>query len=246
MRIHIDFRGSTRNWFYSQLWKYLPGKLGMLLSRAYLYQKEGISIKRVSFAVILEAVMLLVAASMVFMLSFLFVNRLRGESVLSGNVVFIVSGIAVAGAGVFLQPAVFQGIINFLLKLMKKEQIAVEWSYWDSITILCCYVCDWLVLGVAFYLFVNSFTPIPISNVFFITGSFAFASIVSFISLFAPAGIGVREGILVIFLSRIMPESIAVILSIASRLWVVATEIAAVLIVKGIEGVLNSERGKPE
>ena len=244
MHVHINYISSVKNWFYSQLWKYIPGRFGIMLGRAYLYQKGGVSIKGVSFAVLVEAVMSLIAACVIFLFSFFLVDELRGDTAISGNVIFIVSSITIVGWMVFLQPDIFQKVVNYALDLMKKERITVEWSYLDSIIIFCCYLLNWLVLGGAFYLFVNSFTPVPMNELFFLTGSLAFASVVSFISLFAPAGIGVREGILFIFLSRIMPESIAVILSIASRMWHIVTEIGVVVMIKGIDAIIASKGRK--
>ena len=241
MGINSAYGGSTRNWFYSQLWKYLPGKVGVLFGRAYLYQKEGISLQRISLAVVVEAAMSLIAACVIALVSFAWVGRMKGERITPDSVV-IVAGVIIGGIIVFLHPAVFERAINRVLTLMKRQRIKIEWRYLDSITILCCYTLNWFVVGVAFYLFVNSFISIPMSEIFFLTGSLAFASIVSFVSIFAPAGIGVREGILVLFLSRMMPESFSVILSITSRLWIVLTELIVVVLIKGIDMAISVKR----
>jgi uncharacterized membrane protein YbhN (UPF0104 family) len=44
------------------------------------------------------------------------------------------------------------------------------------------------------------------------------------IAVFAPAGLGVREGTLVYLLTYIVPAPIAVILSVATRLWMTLVE----------------------
>ena len=46
--------------------------------------------------------------------------------------------------------------------------------------------------------------------------------------LFAPGGLGVREGILVYLLSHVMPGPVAVIISILTRLWMTLIEIGLI------------------
>ena len=60
------------------------------------------------------------------------------------------------------------------------------------------------------------------------TGALAISSTLGLIALFAPSGLGVREGVLVYFLSAIMPSSVAVILSILTRLWMTFIEIGLI------------------
>jgi uncharacterized membrane protein YbhN (UPF0104 family) len=55
-------------------------------------------------------------------------------------------------------------------------------------------------------------------------GALAFANLLGLIAIFAPGGLGVREGILVYFLSYVMPGPVAVVLSVLSRLWMTLIE----------------------
>jgi uncharacterized membrane protein YbhN (UPF0104 family) len=48
------------------------------------------------------------------------------------------------------------------------------------------------------------------------------------IAVFAPMGLGVREGILVYFLSYLMPSAVAVVISILTRLWMTFIEIGLI------------------
>ena len=242
INISLDYMSSTKNWFYSQLWRYIPGKFGIIFGRAYLYHKEGISVKLTSFAALIETVITFISACIVFLLFFSFEEGLRSDIDININSILIVSSIAIIGMLVLLRPTIFQEIINFVLTLMKRERIKLEWSYFDSIKILCCYLLTWLVLGFAFHLFINSFVYVPLKKVFFLTGSLAFASVVSLISFFAPAGIGVREGILFILLSQILPESISVILSVASRVWFIMAEMVVVAMIKIVDMIIISRR----
>ena len=63
------------------------------------------------------------------------------------------------------------------------------------------------------------------------TGALAISSTLGLLALFAPSGLGVREGVLVYLLSLIMPSTVAVILSILTRLWMSFIEIGGMGVV---------------
>ena len=64
----------------------------------------------------------------------------------------------------------------------------------------------------------------------YVGGIFGLSAIIGILSLFAPSGIGVREGVLIAGLLLIMPEEYAVIISIVSRLWVTVAELVLILL----------------
>ena len=59
-------------------------------------------------------------------------------------------------------------------------------------------------------------------------GALNFSSILGLVILFARGGLGVREGVLVYLLALMMPGSIAVVLSILTRLWMTFIEIGLI------------------
>jgi uncharacterized membrane protein YbhN (UPF0104 family) len=50
---------------------------------------------------------------------------------------------------------------------------------------------------------------------------------VGILAVFAPSGLGVREAILAIFLNQVMPTSVALVVSVATRLWLTVIELLA-------------------
>jgi uncharacterized membrane protein YbhN (UPF0104 family) len=65
-------------------------------------------------------------------------------------------------------------------------------------------------------------------HISFLVGALAFSNILGIVAIFAPSGLGVREGALVYLLSFIMPGSIAVIISILSRIWTTLIEMVLI------------------
>jgi len=59
----------------------------------------------------------------------------------------------------------------------------------------------------------------------FITGATVGAGIIGLFAFFVPAGLGVREGVMVFMLSFLMPPAMAGIIALSSRIWLTFAEV---------------------
>jgi len=239
--IVLSLRETLESWFYSQLGKYLPGKVWLLLGRFYLYESKGKSKKIISAALYYEMVTIILAGGIIFVSSLVLLKEgfllFRGEQL--GWIIFSLLIILV-----FLHPRFLQKIMNGFLVAFKKETITLSLSYPDVLGILCICMLSWLIGGVGFYLFVDSITPVPSEHFLFLTGALAVSSILGLIAVFAPAGLGVREGALVYLLTQLIPAPLAVILSVSTRLWMTLVEIGLIGVVYFGGKILGSPIGK--
>jgi glycosyltransferase 2 family protein len=88
------------------------------------------------------------------------------------------------------------------------------------------YAVSWAVLGLAFALFVAAFEPATAGNTRFVAGTVAAAYLVGYLFFIVPAGIGVREGAMVLLLAQVMPHPAgALVVSALSRVWFTAAEL---------------------
>jgi len=228
LRVGLSPSDTLQSWFYSQLGKYLPGKVWLLLGRFYFYESKGKSRKTVSVALYLEMTTMTMAAGLVFLGTLIFHGEIwQGYSWRqSGWLVplFLLSFIS-------LHPRVLQRILNWLLIRLKREHVSLSISYANILWILLvCIVC-WVVGGIGFYFFVNSVYPVASQYFLFLTGALAISSTLGLVAIFAPAGLGVREGALVYLLSFMMPGPVAVVISILTRIWMTLIEIGLIGIV---------------
>jgi glycosyltransferase 2 family protein len=238
LEIALPLRETVATWFYSQLGKYLPGKVWLLLGRFYLYDSRGKSRKALTVALYLEAVTLVMAAGLVFLLSLLFLKEVKSFTLgipLPGMILLFLLSL------LFLHPKVLEKIFNTVLVRLKREPFYVPISYLQILWILTLCVLSWIIGGVGFYVFVDSVWSISIEHILFLTGALAISSTVGLLALFAPSGLGVREGVLVYLLSSIMPSSVAVILSLLTRLWMTFIEIGLIGVVYLIEKLRKAE-----
>jgi uncharacterized membrane protein YbhN (UPF0104 family) len=226
--IAIPIQETLESWFYSQLGKYLPGKVWLFLSRLYLYGSKGKSKKTITVALYFETVTLVMAAGLIFLVSLFSLREIPSSYWGISPPWFIPFFIL---AFLFLHPKVLQETINRILGLLKRDPISISISYGETLWVFGVCVLSWGVGGIGFYLFVDSVFPVASKDFLFLTGALAISSTLGLIALFAPSGLGVREGVLVYFLSAIMPSSVAVILSILTRLWMTIIEIGMIGVV---------------
>jgi hypothetical protein len=219
---------TVTNWFYSQMGKYLPGKVWLLLGRFYLYDSKGKSRKGITVALYLETVTLILAAGLVFLLSLFSLKEVErftfGIPLWGVTLLFLLCLF-------FLHPRILEKIFNTVLARLKKEPFPLSLSYADILWVLTVCVLSWVVGGFGFYLFVDSVFAVSPKDAFLLAGALAVSSTAGLLALFAPSGLGVREGVLVLLLSSIMPSSVAVVLSVLTRLWMTFIEIGLIGVV---------------
>jgi uncharacterized membrane protein YbhN (UPF0104 family) len=81
-------------------------------------------------------------------------------------------------------------------------------------------------------------------TILFLTGALAISSTLGLIALFAPSGLGVREGALVYLLSFMMATPVAVIISVLTRIWMTLIEIGLIGVVYLLRQLRKREKSK--
>jgi uncharacterized membrane protein YbhN (UPF0104 family) len=214
------------SWFTSQLGKYLPGKIWLLLSRFYFYQSKGKSKKNIIVALYLETVTMIVAAAILFLLV-LILHREFWLFSWSGGWLILLCLLGLA----LLHPTILQKTLNWLLVKWKREPVSLSISYSQILWILCVCILSWVAGGIGFYLFVASIHPVMPNSILFLIGALAASSMLGLIAIFAPSGLGVREGALVYLLSFLMATPIAVVISVLTRIWMTLIEIGMIAVI---------------
>lgn len=220
----ISFKKTIVLRLYSELGKYIPGKIwgyGMLI---LYYSKEGISKKTISICSFVEIITSVLGALLIFIFSLIFIDNLMIQTYRGIAIIFLIVFF------IIIHPRIIEIFSNKILQVLRKKKILIELTYLDILKLVLLYTSNWLIFGVAFFIFINSFYKLSINYFFFITGSFSLSSLIGFFAFFVPAGIGVREGILILALKNIVSVQIAGIISIASRIWITLGELLLIFI----------------
>jgi hypothetical protein len=220
-------------WFYSLLGKYLPGKVFLLAGRLHFYHQESRSALRIGVCFMIETICVLLATVLVLLLAPLFAN-LTFVAPYRMPALIMMALFLLA-----IRPRHIEMLANPLLRLAHRPPISLPVRYRDMLAVVLVFSLNWALLGVAFFLFATSLYPMEAAYLFYLAGSFALASTVGILALFAPAGLGVREAVLVVALSAIMPKAVAVVVTLASRVWMTVGELLAVGVVTLVIGRAN-------
>ena len=106
-----------------------------------------------------------------------------------------------------------------------QKAIRSIFSFKKLFRLIVIYLLLWAFLGIGFFLFVKSIYPIQIDQLPIILSVYPFAWSIGFLSLITPGGLGVREGVLSMFLTPYLPPGIATLVALLSRLWVMNIEV---------------------
>lgn len=209
----IPYVKAITSYLYSILWKYIPGKVFMLGARLLYYDNEGAKKSKVIICFFIENILTLLGASLLFIFSLLFFpNNILGQYRLFTYFLIFLFFICI-------NPKFINFMLGIVEKIIKKPGFKIPMTYWQMFKLVILFVVNWIIVGIGFYILVYSIYPLPLSKALYTAGIFALATIIGILSIFAPSGIGVREGIMLLGLSLIMPSHYAVVVSIVSRLW---------------------------
>lgn len=232
----ISFKNAVTAYLYSILGKYIPGKVFMLAARIPAYEREGVPARKVTICFLLENVCTLLGAAFLFLISLLFFpNELLADymwAVIAFAVIFFIC----------INPKLINVFLRMLGRLMKKDDLEIPFGYFQMLKVVLLFIFNWLIVGTGFYLLTCSVYPLGIEHLLYVGGVFGLAAIIGIISIFAPSGIGVREGIMVLGLSLIMPEEYAVIIGIVSRLWATVAELLLIFVAYIAEKLLKRKK----
>jgi hypothetical protein len=224
---------SLRVWFTANLGRYLPGKVWQVAGLAYLAGREGVTAATATASALLGQGFSLGGATVV------------GLGVLLGGGGWaeeIGGGWSAAGLLGLLVILTFPGILKPLLRLwfrLFRKEIPASFrpDQVFGVRWLLLYALGWLLQGIAFWCLTRGL-GLELGAVMGIA-AYPAAYVLGYVMIFAPAGIGVREGFLIVFLDPILGAGAAVP-AVVSRLWSTLLELVPAL---GLAGGYLSRPG---
>ena len=221
---NLPFKTSWRIWFLSNLGRYLPGKVWQIMGMVYLCEKENVPKVRTFTAIVLGLSLFSLSGLLLMYLYMFLSGTVQFAEYTYAFLFFIPCGVVV------IYPAIFEKIINFLLRLFKKEQVEINIRFKTMVLLFVLYLVIWCVYGMAFFFFINSVYPVSFHHFPAFVCIFSASYVLGLLAVFVPAGIGVRESILTAFLSFIIPLHFATVVALLARLWFTAGELAGAAI----------------
>ncbi len=206
-------------WLLSYLYRYVPGKVLLVAERTRLGAGVGIPPLVGAAVTIVESVLVVACGCACSLLALPALVEI--ETVLLAGLVL--------PATVALTPP--------LLRLVGRSRIALRYgSSWPHLTFrdvgaaAALYVAFWLLQGLSLGLLCRGLVPDAAPPLGILSGLYAFSFTAGVLALFAPAGIGVREGVLAAGLHSVLGPPAAAMLALAARVWGTAIELLALAV----------------
>lgn len=226
MEGELGLRRGARIWAFAQLAKYLPGGIWNYASRVYACDKAGISKSQASLSLAIETVLRMQAAVIVFLASLPF----WPQSYRHGVMLLFVVSLLLLGFLV-LNPSILERAMNLSLRMLGRPPISTaSLRYRHILGLLIGHTFTVAAAGGAFYIMVTSVQDVPAQAALPMAGMLAISVVFGFLNPLTPHGLGTREGMLILMLQQYVPLTVAIVISLLSRVWLILSELVSVLI----------------
>ena len=230
----ITFPQSTWMIATTQIGKYLPGKVWYIVGRVYVGKKANLEGKKLTISMVLELGLVYITGGIIFA----FTTLIAGEYETIWLIITILLTIA---AIIILHPRILGYVSNFFLRIMKKPEIQLTLTYKQIAQISVYFFGIWIAQIIGFYLLISAIFPVSFFGIFKVASAYALAWMSGSVAVFAPAGLGVREGMMTLLLSSILPTPLAIAISFIARIWVTIFEFSLFFVGLIIRRKTNSE-----
>jgi len=237
-----------RSYYCGHMGKYIPGKAMVLVIRSALLKSENVDYRSSALTATYETLWMMGTGSLIAVCSFpsLFLPALIEEAPwLNWSIPLIAIGITLC-----LLP-ILSRLLSKVTRWMLAKNAHLEG---DSRMVntqllfqgLLIYLVTWSMLGLSLGLILRSVSAsVSFADGFFLVGAVAAANVLGFAALFAPGGIGIREGILMEILqthSQIGQRQAVLVAVLLRLVWLTAEILATVLLYYGFPSSPKNEQ----
>lgn len=207
----------ARTWWISYLYRYVPGKVMVVVERARMGSELGIPPSVGATLAVIETALAVVSALLV---------TLVGWGGTSTATRFLWSGPLVFVAFVLLLPALLRGAAEWKPLARRAPSLSrLRLGSLDLLVAFPAFIGHYLFMGWSFAIavrWVDADIPTPLPA---LVATYAFSHVIGLLTLLAPGGLGVREGAIGVQLSRWMGMGAAAAVAIGARVWFTAIEL---------------------
>jgi uncharacterized membrane protein YbhN (UPF0104 family) len=221
--IGLTYPAALRAEMLSMLAKYVPGGVWTPAARVVAVRRAGVDdTGRVLASIALEAGLSAVAGVAVFVGSLAFVDDVDAPLV-----PLVAFGLLLV---VLLHPRVFVPAGSFLLRPLGTGRLPAL-TYRRTLALVAFYAANWVMGGVALFFLLRAIGDPDPTTISYLGGVGAVGAIVAVLVVFAPSGLGVREGAMYALLLAVVPAGVALGGVVLNRLAITLVEALIFLVV---------------
>jgi hypothetical protein len=218
----LDGWAAARIWTVSSLGKYLPGKVWAVAGMALLARRAGVAAWAATASAVVMQVLAIGTGAAVAGLTG--VRALEKAHEGAGLMLWLLVAGAILGVALLLWPPVLGRVLR---RVAPGEPVAVELTARGIVVGTAANTIAWVGYGLAFWLLARGLLPASGLSPRMAIAVFTASYLAGFLALFAPGGIGVREGLFILMLQGPLGISAATALALASRVWLTIAELGS-------------------
>lgn len=232
----IAFSKSFKIWVLSNCGRFLPGIIWQYTGRMYLASESGIPKTITFFSIVLEALLVIIASSIIAIIHTFLISTSKYSQQLQ---IFLITIIALA---LFLfiftifsinNNKLIIRLIKFLQKISYKKykfkKIKINKKYLPMIMSI--FLAQFLFGGLVLFFLSRLAIDFSLSDGFILISIYAISWLIGYLTIIAPAGLGAQELTMAGLLSLYMPFPVASIIAITCRLLLMSSEILSAFLI---------------
>jgi len=196
--------------FIGQLAKYVPGSIWPVLAQAELGADRGIPRSRTALSVLLSYAVMTCSGAVVAAVTLPFATA--GTVAQYFWVLFLIP-LAI----VLLSPPVLNRMLRMVLRVSRQAPLERGVSYRGLARTMAYAVAGWLFNGLEVYVLMRQLAGDRQGTLLVSIGAYSLSWAVGFLAVFAPAGTGVREAVMVAVLHLRTTTAIALVIALVTR-----------------------------
>jgi uncharacterized membrane protein YbhN (UPF0104 family) len=215
----IPYHSAYRIVRRAELSRFVPGGIWHYVSRVYLASQWGVAAPACLAATFIETVILLLAAILPALWS---LNQALPVLDTPFRVLLVVVPLVAFGA---LHPRVLNFWAAFVARRLKQPhaELHIRWRTLVSLWLL--FLVIWLTYALSAGLFIRGILLVPGEWVPAFSSNYVLAWLVGMVTMIAPAGMGIRDGVLGLLLRGHLAIGAGLTVAVALRLWTTVVEV---------------------
>jgi len=214
--IAMGYGTALRLYNVSQLGKYIPGSIWQFVGRAAAYRERGAAFAAIRDSLLIESLWVVASALVI------------GATLVGIRALELLRAAASESIFLWLAALVVVGLLLTAMAFIWKRALLMRYLRlaWPGPWLLTVQLITWVLLGLSFWVLTEA-AGMKV-DVAYAIGIFALAFALGFMVPIAPAGLGIRDGILTLGLLAHGSLQIAVVITVVARLVYLVAELGLV------------------
>jgi glycosyltransferase 2 family protein len=217
----LSFKNSFTIYGRTNIAKYIPGNVFHFVGRHILSKDVGIPVNIVLNGIFMEALLMVIGTGLLVVPSLLIYGTQKITFLSTNRIIFTIILLSVLIIIIVICLKFIPSLKNWLIKknlLVDIEKIKIKKVIGSAIIVIILYLFYHSCVSFMIVILTKYFWSLKIQQLIIFIGAYSLGWLVGFITPGAPAGLGVREAIIVGFLSPYLTQPRALVIALVFRL----------------------------